>query len=96
MLNGSGGIWLMSIAAICCLIPGWLVVFLTTLSIFRNDVEKMLAQMIVRLTSVVAVVLVTKWMSPGLGIVDFYGWVIGFYCLALVIEVRILQSQFKA
>jgi len=86
----------MSIAAICCLIPGWLVAFLTTLSIFRNDVEKMLAQMIVRLTSVVAVVLVTKWMSPGLGIVDFYGWVIGFYCLALVIEVRILQSQFKA
>ena len=95
VMNGPGGVKWLSIAAICCLIPGWLVVYLTTLSIFRNDIDKMLAQMAVRFTSVVAVVLVAKWMYPSLGIAEFYGWVMGFYCLALVIEVRILQSQFK-
>ena len=94
-MNGEVGVKWLSIAAICCLIPGWLVVFLTTLSIFRNYIDKMLAQMTVRFTSVVAVVLLTKWLHPELGIAEFYGWVMGFYCLALIIEVRVLQSQFK-
>ena len=93
MLNGPSGVWWMSIAAICCLIPGWFVVFLSTLDIFPNDLAVMLVQMSVRLATVGGAAVVVKKQHPEFGPADFTGWLIGFYLLALFFEVYLLRSD---
>lgn len=91
-MNGTDGVWWMSIAAICCLIPGWVVVFLGTLDIFPNDLGAMLVQTSVRLAIVGGVAVVVKKQRPELGVADFFGWLIGFYLLALAVEVWMLRQ----
>lgn len=93
MLNGQDGVWWMSIAAICCLIPGWIVVFLGTLDIFPNDLSAMLVQTLVRLAIVGGVAVIVKIQKPELGVSDFFGWLIGFYLLALAAEVFMLRQH---
>ncbi len=91
-LNGQTGVWWMSIAALCCLVPGWIVVFLATLDIFPNDLATMLVQMSVRLAFVGGAAVVVKKLRPEFGPGDFTGWLIGFYLLALFVEVYLLKS----
>jgi len=93
LLNGSAGVWWMSIAAFCCLIPGWIVVFLSSLAIFPNDLAAMLVQMTVRLVIVGGAAVVVKSLRPEFGPGDFTGWLIGFYLLALFFEVYLLRSE---
>jgi hypothetical protein len=93
MLNGESGVLWMSIAAICCLVPGWIVVFLSGLAIFPDDLAAMLVQMSVRLATVGGAAVVVKKMKPGFGPADFTGWLIGFYLLALFVEVYLLRSS---
>ncbi|MEZ6129319.1 MAG: hypothetical protein R3C59_11600 [Planctomycetaceae bacterium] len=93
LLNGSVGVWWMTIAAICCLIPGWIVVFLSSLAIFPNDLAAMLVQMTVRLAIVGGAAVVVKKLRPEFGPGDFTGWLIGFYLLALFFEVYLLRSE---
>lgn len=88
--RGVTGLQWMSIAAICCLIPGWIVVFLPRLAIFSNDLQTMLVQTTIRMTSVAAVAIVVRSLRPELGLADFYGWLIGFYLLALACELWVL------
>ena len=83
----------MSIAALCCLVPGWVVVFLSTLDIFPNDLAAMLVQMSVRLATVGGAAVIVKKLKPDFGPADFTGWLIGFYLLALFVEVYLLQTE---
>jgi hypothetical protein len=75
--SGEAGIWWMSLAAGCCLVPGWIVVFLSGLAIFPNELSAMLVQT----------------MRPDVGAREFFGWLIGFYLLALATEVVLLRSK---
>ena len=93
MLRGESGVWWMTIAAICCLIPGWIVVFLSMVAIVRNEFTAMAIQMLVRLFMVASVALVVRKFRPELGFVDFFGWLVGFYLLALVTEVVVLRKN---
>jgi len=88
-LRSDGVLW-MSIAAICCLIPGWIVVFLSGLAIFSNELAVMLVQTMVRLMSVSVVAIVVKKTRPELGFAGFFGWLVGFYLLALLTEVWLM------
>jgi len=83
----------MTIAAICCLIPGWIVVFLSMVAIVRNEFTAMAIQMLVRLFTVATVALLVRKFRPELGFVDFFGWLVGFYLLALVTEVVVLRKN---
>jgi hypothetical protein len=83
----------MSIAAGACLGPGWFVVFLSGLAVLSNDLIVMLIQTMVRLMSVSVVAVVVKKTHPELGFVGFFGWLVGFYLLALVTEVWLLFRQ---
>ncbi len=82
----------MSVAAVCCLVPGWLVVLLSRLSLFSNDLAAMLAQMAVRLTFVGTAALVVRNAHPEFGPLDFSGWLVAFYLLALFVEVWLIRS----
>lgn len=80
----------MSTAAVTCLIPGWVVVVLSNLPVFPNELSAMLAQTMVRLMSVSVVAIVIRKTLPAIGFAEFFGWLIGFYLLALLSEVRLL------
>ncbi len=92
-LRGESGVWWMTIAAICCLIPGWIVVFLSMFAIVRSEFTATAIQMLVRLFTVASVALVVRRFRPELGFVDFFGWLVGFYLLALVAEVVVLRKN---
>lgn len=90
-MNGQDGVWWMSIAAICCLVPGWIVVFIGALDIFPNDLGVMLVQTSVRVAVIGGVAVLVRKQRPDLGFSDFFGWLIGFYLLALLVEVLMLR-----
>lgn len=92
-LRGSLGVWWMSVAAIAVLVPGWIVVSLSGVAILRNDLVAMLVQTMIRLLVVAATAVVIRKIRPELGIVDFFGWLVGFYLLALVVEVVLLRRN---
>lgn len=86
----------MTIAAICCLIPGWIVVFLSRVAMVRDAMIAVMMQTMVRLFTVAAIAIVVRKLRPELGFVDFYGWLIGFYMLTLLFEVMLLRWQVKS
>lgn len=92
-LRGSAGVWWMSLAAIAVLVPGWIVVFLSGIAILRNDLAAALIQTMIRLFAVAGTAVIVRILRPELGIVDFFGWLIGFYLLALSIEVALLRIR---
>ena len=84
----------MSVAAISCLVPGWVVVLLERLAIFRDNLNKLImGQMAVRFLAVLGTCAVVKWRQPDLGLVDFYLWLIVLYLVAMVIEVMLLRQK---
>jgi len=89
LLHGQSGVGWMSLAAICCLVPGWVIVFLSRLAIFRDPLVAMLIQMLLRLGLVGVVALVVSQWRPEVGVAEFYGWLIGFYLLALAAETKL-------
>ena len=93
MIDAESGVWWMSIAAVSCLVPGWIVVFLSGLAIFPNDLAAMMVQSMIRLFSVGSVAVVIRKLQPEFGIRDFFGWLIGFYLLSLAVEVWVLRKQ---
>lgn len=90
-LRGSSGVWWMSLAAVSCLVPGWVVVFLSGLSALRNDLSAMMVQTVVRLFTVASLAVVLRKLRPELGFADFYGWLVFFYLLALGVEVVLFR-----
>ena len=93
LLNGESGVWWMTLAAVCCLVPGWIVVFLSGLAIFPNDLAAMLVQTMLRGGIVGAVAVSVKLLRPDVGVTVFFGWLIGFYLLALATEVVLLRRK---
>jgi hypothetical protein len=93
MLGGQSTVMWMSIAVVCCLIPGWLVVFFSRLPVLATDVAVMVFSMMIRLCSVASVAVIVRRVKPEVGIRDFFGWLIGFYLLALVVEVLLLRPR---
>lgn len=86
-LRGESGVWWMSLAAISCLVPGWIVVFLSGLAILRNELTSLMLQTMVRLFIVAGVALFVRKVYPAVGFVDFFGWLLVFYLTALALEV---------
>lgn len=86
----------MTIAAFCCLIPGWVVVFLGTLDIFPNELAAMLVQMTVRTTVVGSAILVVKKTHPEFEPDMFLWWLAAFYLVALFSEAALLLAQQKS
>ena len=66
--------------------PGWVCVFLCRLAIFRNDLLAMVLQTLLRLGFVGSIALFVVLQRPEIGVSKFYGWLIGFYLLALMTE----------
>lgn len=95
MLRGSAGVQWMTVAAICCLVPGWIVVFLSGLAMVRNDLSALLLQTGVRLFSIAAAALVVRKQWPELGFADFFGWLVLFYLLSMTVEVWLLRQRFR-
>ena len=62
-------------------------------AIVRNEFTAMAIQMLIRLFAVASVALVVRRFRPELGFVDFFGWLVGFYLLALVAEVVVLRKN---
>ena len=62
-------------------------------AIVRNEFTAMAIQMLVRMLAVASVALVVRKFRPELGFVDFFGWLVGFYLLALVAEVVVLKKN---
>ena len=85
----------MTIAAICCLIPSWIVVLLSAVVIVRDQLSAALIHTMVRLFVVAGLALAVRKLRPELGMADFYGWLIAFYLLALIVEVRLARRQLK-
>lgn len=81
----------MSLAAVSCLVPGWIVVFLTGVSVLRNELSAMMVQTMVRLLTVASLAVVLRKLRPELGFADFYGWLVLFYLLALCVEVVLFR-----
>ncbi len=96
MLRDEAGVWWMSLAAIAVLVPGWIIVFLSSAAILRNDLLAMLVQTMIRLFSVAGTAVAVKKLRPDLGIIDFFGWLIAFYLLALAVEVTLLKRKVAA
>ena len=78
------------------LVPGWIVVFLSSAAILRNELSAMLVQTMIRLFSVAGTAMAVKKLRPDLGIIDFFGWLIAFYLLALAVEVALLKRTVAA
>lgn len=94
-LRGEAGVLWMSIAAICCLVPGWFVVVLGGLAIFRNEMMLILVQMAVRAGAAATAAIVVRLLKRDFGFVDFSMWLILFYVLSLVAEVYFVRSMLK-
>lgn len=90
LMNGQVGVFWMSIAAICCLVPGWIALALSGLPVLPNDLSVMLVQTMVRMFTVGGIAVVLKKTKPEIGFADFYGWLVGFYLLAMAVEVGML------
>ena len=93
LLDGESGVWWMTLAAVCCLVPGWIVVFLSGLAIFPNDLAAMLVQTMLRVGVVSTVAVSVKKLRPDVGVSEFFGWLIGFYLLALATEVVLFRRK---
>ncbi|MEO2029861.1 MAG: hypothetical protein ABGZ23_28685 [Fuerstiella sp.] len=94
MVRPEEGVKWMSVAALSCLLPGWIVVFLERLAIFRDDMTLMLGQIGVRFFAILVVALSVRLLHPEFGVVDFYGWLMGFYLLAMCVETVLLREKF--
>lgn len=91
MMDSEFGVIWMSIAAVTCLVPGWIVLSLSFLTLFANDLSAMVVQSMVRLGSVALVAVVVRKQRPEVSFADFFGWLVGFYLLALLTEVVLLR-----
>ena len=73
--------------------PGWIVVFISRLGIFTDNLVVSLIQMSVRLVCVVSAAVVVKSGWPLLRAGDFFGWLVGFYVMTMLLEVILLHPE---
>jgi hypothetical protein len=92
MMHGSAGIAWMSLSAAACAIPAWLACGVVASGLVRSDVGKVLLPMAIRMLPCLCVALIVSQVRPELGVSEFYGWLVGFYLLALAVETVSVQS----
>ena len=93
-LSGVAGLEGLSIAALLSLVPGWLVFWgvsvVSKVPGQNGQPMAVLAATGVRLMFVLFGVLLMKSIRPDLGLREFHGWVIAFYCMSLMVETLLL------
>lgn len=67
--------------------------FLSRLAIFPNELVEWLVSTFVRLGCVAGSALLVKFLRPDLGLIDFFGWLCGFYFLTLFLEARFVSRK---
>lgn len=92
-VGGDRGVFWMSVAAVCCLVPGLLVVLVSRLMVFFDSVVVMLVQMSIRMVCVVGFAFAVRSVSAGAGQRVFLGWLVGFYLYTLLLEVLLLHPS---
>lgn len=85
-LRGAAGVGWMTVAILIVAIPGFINLLLSGLPILKDPLKSMLAQMTLRVSTLLVAVLLVKVNWPQVGIGDFYGWLMGFYLLSLTFE----------
>lgn len=93
LLRPEEGVFWMSVAAGCCLLCGMIVILVPLVVRAQNDLAIFLIQMMIRFGSLVGVALYVRSYWPRLGVLDFFGWLILFYLLTLLLEVRFFQPS---
>lgn len=96
ILREPEGVMWMSVAAVSCLVPGWMVVILAGLSVLKNELAAMMLQTMVRLFTVATVAILVRRFRPDLGFSGFFGWLVFFYLLTLAVEVFLLKRKVGA
>lgn len=93
-LAGRSGIEGLSYSAVLCLVPGWLVFFLSSrYRVADTQVQVILIATTVRLLFVAAGTLVVLQVRPELRLREFLVWIIVFYLATLVAETALLLKS---
>lgn len=93
-LAGRSGIEGLSYSAVLCLVPGWLVFFLSSrYRVAGTRIQVILIATTVRLLFVAAGTLVVLQVRPELRLREFLVWIIVFYLATLVAETALLLKS---
>ncbi len=91
MLAGRDALEGLSYAALLCLLPGWLILFLASRAAVTNpQAFVVLAGTAVRLMFVLVGVVAVQSFRPHLQFREFLVWIIAFYLATLLIETLML------
>lgn len=86
-LAGVAGVEGLSIAAVLCLLPGWLVFALGTLyGVANNQAMIVLSGTVLRMLSVLFGALAVREFRPDLQFREFFVWLLVFYMATLLLE----------
>lgn len=96
-LAGPAGLAGMTIAALLCMVPGWLVFFLVPrYRVGNSQVSQVLLGTTLRMVFVVFGTLVVQNVRPGWQFREFLVWVIVFYLATLAAETALLMKLLKS
>ena len=94
LVGGTVAIAGLSAASLVCLLPGVLVVLFQSVPLpGRSPLASLLMSIGLRMTVVLAAVLVAKRVWPGVPAAQFVGWLIPMYLVALAVETRFALAQ---
>lgn len=91
-LAGPHGALQVSIAAVLCLTPGWLVFAFTGLYVTAAPLGGVIVGMVARMAAVLCGAVVLKAVRPDLADLSFAVWLGLFYVLALAVETKLLLT----
>lgn len=93
-LAGTAGLEGLSYAAVLCLIPGWLVFYVSgRYGVADQQVAAVAGATLLRLAFVVGGIFAIGGARPGLGIREFLAWVVVFYLATLAYETAVLLKK---
>lgn len=96
LLGGTHGIQGLSIAAVLCVIPGFVVLCISSRShVGANSANMVLLSTTMRLLVVLFGVLVVQKIRPDLQFWQFLVWIIVFYLATLLLETFVVLKQTK-
>ena len=93
-LAGTAGVEGLSIAALLCLLPGWLVFALGTLyGVANNQAATVLSGTVLRLLFVLFGALAVRNLRPDLQFREFFVWLLVFYMATLLLETLLTAGK---
>ena len=88
---GSAGLEGLTIAAVICLVPGWLVfLFASGYGSPNSQAVAVLGGMLLRMVFVLVGTVVVYSMRPDLRLREFYVWLLVFYLATLAVETALI------